>query len=391
MNNNTNQAITSQVTKSFGSFTDFVDNYKSSQPAEASAKLTSCLICGAELKLSQIEVLKHFQSEHAFNVFDLGLTLDELELIHALQLNNHVGLCEGVHLRRRCFIRIPPPLLNPMPELNLSLTRVDLIEKEIRLLSEIYKEQIVEKQIVSWLNSEQFLRRNFNYNSYVCIICNQTKASILEGHYNVKRAAGALSALNASNGAASQQPGEAAPNRLQYFTEEMKTVVLTNHILSHFNEYCYRCMSCKISWPDRTQLLKHTQECPNSQVVRTKTKYKLKANCRLQLKFYLQTYLDYWEHEKCLETKNIEPLAPVAAKDSARKLECRVYLKDIVLSQRLLLEASSRYNLSAINLDEGKRLVLKEAAAAAEEQQQQQAKVDVSMKDEAEQEVACAN
>ena len=385
LNNQTGTTNTNQVTKSFSSFTDFVNNFKSLEPAEASFKLTSCLICGAELKFTHIDVLKHFQSEHEFNIFDLGLKLDELEVIHALQLNNHVSLCEGVHLRRRCLIKIPPPLINPMPELNLSITKVDLIEKEIRLLNEIYKEQIVEKQIVSWLNSEQFLRRNFNYNSYVCIICNQTKSSILETHYNIKKSAG-LSSINAlalnNNNGTSTQSAETTANRLQYFTEEMKTVVLTNHILSHFNEYCYRCMSCKISWPDRTQLLKHTQECPNSQVVRTKTKYKLKANCRLQLKFYLQTYLDYWEHEKCLETKNIEPLAPVATKDSGRKLECRVFLKDIILSKNLLLEASSRYNLSAINLDEGKKLVLKE--------EEEETKVDVSMKDEAEQEVACA-
>jgi hypothetical protein len=56
-----------------------------------------------------------------------------------------------------------------------------------------------------------------------------------------------------------QQKSPSAPmassvmaNRLQYYTDEMKTVVLTNHVLSHFNEYCFRCMSCKISWPDRT-------------------------------------------------------------------------------------------------------------------------------------------
>ena len=130
----------------------------------------------------------------------------------------------------------------------------------------------------------------------------------------------------------------------------MKTVVLTNHVLSHFNEYCYRCMSCKISWPDRTQLLKHSQECPNSQVVRTKTKYKLKANCRLQLKFYLQTFSDYWLYEKVLEQKQVEQL----------KSNCKVYLNDIIINKDLLLDASGRYNLNLINYDDGRQMVLKD-------------------------------
>jgi hypothetical protein len=148
----------------------------------------------------------------------------------------------------------------------------------------------------------------------------------------------------------------------------MKTVVLTNHVLSHFNEYCYRCMSCKISWPDRTQLLKHAQECSNSQVVRTKTKYKLKANCRLQLKFYLQTYIDYWMYEKCLEMKSVEQLASlnsasaatVAAQPEQKLLDCRVFLNDVILNRSLLLETSSRHQLDSVSLDEGRRMVLKD-------------------------------
>ena len=197
-------------------------------------------------------------------------------------------------------------------------TKVDLLDKELKLLSEIYREQIVEKQIVSWLNSEQFIRRNFNYNSHICIICNCTKTHILESHY-IKQQSQQQKTVNTTPpttpncptaAAAQSQSVAAVNNRLQYYTDEMKTVVLTNHVLSHFNEYCFRCMSCKISWPDRTQLLKHAQECSNSQVVRTKTKYKLKANCRLQLRFYLQSYMDYWLHEKCLETKNVVSMAP---------------------------------------------------------------------------------
>jgi hypothetical protein len=135
--------------------------------------------------------------------------------------------------------------------------------------------------------------------------------------------------------------------RNQYYSDEMKTVVLTNHVLSHFNEYCFRCMSCKISWPDRTQLLKHSQECPNSQVVRTKTKYKLKANCRSQLKFYLQTYIDYWEYEKLQETRSLN------------KSNLKIYLNDIVLNKTLLVNTSGRFNLNSINLD-SKQILLKD-------------------------------
>lgn len=118
----------------------------------------------------------------------------------------------------------------------------------------------------------------------------------------------------------------------------MKTVVLTNHVLSHFNEYCYRCMSCKISWPDRTQLLKHSQECPNSQVVRTKTKYKLKANLRLQLKFYLLSLIEYWTQEK--ERDMVTTSAP------------KCFLKDMFASKRLLLNTASRYGLTKIHTED---------------------------------------
>ncbi len=137
----------------------------------------------------------------------------------------------------------------------------------------------------------------------------------------------------------------------------MKTVVLTNHVLGHFNEYCFRCMSCKISWPDRTQLLKHAQECSNSQVVRTKTKYKLKANCRLQLRFYLQSYIDYWTHEKCLETNSLKPLTTTSI-TMEKDLQCRIMLKDILLNKKLLLDVSNRFNLNSISLSDEKKLVI---------------------------------
>jgi hypothetical protein len=264
-------------------------------------------------------------------------------------------MSESVRVKKRCFIKVPPALINPMVAQHQPVepvTKIDLINKELNLLNEIHREQIIEKQIVSWLNSEQFLRRNFNYQSYQCIICNLTKNQILESHYLNKQVNTTSSAATASSSTNSSNTNESvATTRIQFYSEEMKTVVLTNHVLSHFNEYCYRCMSCKISWPDRTQLLKHSQECPNSQVVRTKTKYKLKANCRLQLKFYLQTYLDYWQHEKMLETRSLSCIE--------NKLNFKIYLNDIIINKNLLMDASGRFNLNSINLD-GKQILLKD-------------------------------
>ncbi len=73
--------------------------------------------------------------------------------------------------------------------------------------------------------------------------CQCEQLRILESHFTFKKGTAITTIIQ-----------DAA--RLGHFTDEMKTVVLTNHVLGHFNEYCYRCMSCKISWPDRTQLLK---------------------------------------------------------------------------------------------------------------------------------------
>jgi len=307
-------------------------------------------------------MLKHFQSEHELNLFDLKLTQQDLELIHVLQANNLVLLSQSVRVKKRCFIKIPPSLINPLVNAASQVTKLDLIDKELKLLNEIYKEQIVEKQIVSWLNSEQFLRRNFNYNSYVCIICNATKNHILETHYLNKQTMPSNLPSSGADSTQSSHTQQSSTNRNQFYSDEMKTVVLTNHVLSHFNEYCYRCMSCKISWPDRTQLLKHSQECPNSQVVRTKTKYKLKANCRLQLKFYLQSYIDYWQHEKMLEQKldlSISTNTTTNNNNNNKKLNCKVYLNDIIINKNLLLNASGRFNVNTINL-EGKQMLLKD-------------------------------
>ena len=257
-------------------------------------------------------------------------------------------------------------------------SKIELIDKELKLLGEIYREQIVEKQIVSWLNSEQFIRRNFNYNSFVCVICNCTKTNILESHY-LKQSGTTKSNVNTN--ASNASTTNSTNNRMQFYTDEMKTVVLTNHVLGHFNEYCFRCMSCKISWPDRTQLLKHAQECSNSQVVRTKTKYKLKANCRLQLRFYLQSYIDYWTHEKCLDTNSLKPLATTTT--MAKDLECRIMLKDILLNKKLLLDVSNRFHLNAISLSDEKKLVIaneeEEAAVVVAGTVDEEKNNDVSM------------
>jgi len=268
-------------------------------------------------------------------------------------------MSQSVRVRKRCFIKVPPALINPLAGGGGVVTKIDLINKELNLLNEIHREQIIEKQIVSWLNSEQFLRRNFNYNAYQCIICNQTKTQILESHYlNNNNNNNNSKTTNESNTAVVVVSTNRSSSNQFHYSDEMKTVVLTNHVLSHFNEYCYRCMSCKISWPDRTQLLKHAQECPNSQVVRTKTKYKLKANCRLQLKFYLQTYLDYWMHEKMLETHSLNSGGGLGGDEN--KLNFKIYLNDIILNKSLLMNASGRFNLNSINLDDGKQMLLKD-------------------------------
>lgn len=95
----------------------------------------------------------------------------------------------GVELRKHPYIRLPPVLVNPLASeqnLNSVITRNYLLDREIKCLNEIYKEQVVEKQIVSWLNTEQFFRRWFNYSSNVCVICSASKMSILDAHYSAK-------------------------------------------------------------------------------------------------------------------------------------------------------------------------------------------------------------
>lgn len=116
-----------------------------------------------------------------------AFNLWQLECLNALQLNNMCQLSLGVHLRKHPYIRLPPILVNPLAaDTYLNITRNHLLEREIKFLNEIFKEQIVEKQIVSWLNTEQFFRRWFNYSSYVCVVCSASKMSILDAHYSAK-------------------------------------------------------------------------------------------------------------------------------------------------------------------------------------------------------------
>ncbi len=111
-----------QLVKQFESFTDFLSNFKEISSTHGgtadSIKLIPCLICGTELRFTLIDMLKHYQSEHEFNIM-LNLkpyvTLDDLEILHTLYINNYVLVCQGVHLRRRCFIRVPPLLTVTSP------------------------------------------------------------------------------------------------------------------------------------------------------------------------------------------------------------------------------------------------------------------------------------
>ncbi len=56
-----------------------------------------------------------------------------------------------------------------------------------------------------------------------------------------------------------------------------------------------------------------------------------------------------------METKSIEQ-----SDEQRNKLNCKVFLKDIMLNKKLLLDTSSRCNLNKINLSDEKRIVLVE-------------------------------
>ena len=397
-----------QTTHTYATFSELLANFKRKKkseddeqsttptpsPATSGVRLVGCLICGNEIRCTYTDALKHYQSEHHMNIFELmGGSLDDLELANILQLNGRVHITQGCVLRRACLLRVPPPLVVPPRDASSTttvITRAHLIEKELRVLADIYREQIVDKQIVSWLNSEQFMRRHYDYASYACIICNASKLAILDAHYTSSSASSSSQSkqqqtIGKSTDSSSSSSAVAIAARIQHYSDEMKTVVLTNHVLGHFNEYCYRCMSCKISWPDRTQLLKHAQECSNSQVVRTKTKYKLKANCRAQLKFYLHSYLDYWTHELSVERNNADLLLvnktttqqqqqQQQQQPQQQRLDCKVFISDIARDPKLLLDTTTRHNIASVDMSEAAQ----NAAMQAHQQQQQQLVIEAT-------------
>lgn len=77
--------------------------------------------------------------------------------------------------------------------------------------------------------------------------------------------------------------------------------------------------------------------------MRTKTKYKLKANCRLQLKFYLHSLIDYWTQEKD-KIKNDE--ANVQLLPSNGGLKC--FIIDIFKNKRLFLETMGKNEVNEV-------------------------------------------
>ncbi len=57
---------------------------------EDKSQLTGCLICGCELKLSELELAKHYSGAHELNILELGLNVGDLELVQTLQLAKEV-------------------------------------------------------------------------------------------------------------------------------------------------------------------------------------------------------------------------------------------------------------------------------------------------------------
>ncbi len=142
---------------------------------------------------------------------------------------------------------------------------------------------------------------------------------------------------------------------LIYYDNDETVLLVTNHTLQHFNEYCNRCIACKISWSDRTQLVRHSHECPNSQIVRTKTKSNLKANYRLYLKFNLLSYTNYWRNEFDRYSTFINPTTATNGDDEKNKKlnRLKIHLNYLFLNDKnFLLLQSSNYNLVKINLDD---------------------------------------
>ena len=340
---------------------------KQQQP-QLTTQLT-CFICANEIKPSSPSLLasvfeQHLLSEHS--VIDSQSEFNEvtLQFIQILQSLNYIQVYQYVKKSKKLMFNDYYLYLN-----DLKINTKELKSNEMDKLNEIYQQQIVDKSILSWLNIDQLVIRNFNINTYNCSICGMNKEKILKSYSpNISCTSTASSTSSGLN------PNLTCTSLLCSDNDET-ILIVTNHILQHFNEYCYRCIACKISWPDRTQLVRHSHECPNSQVVRTKTKYKLKANFRLYLQFNLLSYINYWNNEferystlfNNNTSQNGDSSNEITAtttvteenddeNDKIKKLKInksKIFLNDLFLNEKnFLLLQSSNYNLNKINLDD---------------------------------------
>ncbi len=294
----------------------------------------NCFICSAELK-THMDFNEHFIQDHGINLNDCELNSElSLQMMTYLQTFNLIDIYEYIRPRSGHYNRA---------SLAAATTSVDT---ELVKLGDLYKQHVNDKSILNWLNLDQFLVRNFNYQSYMCSICASSRETIIK-HLPGQQ----------------QQPQQphmgVNMHCISALSLEPDDIILciANHILQHFNEYCYRCIACKISWPDRTQLVKHSLECQNSQVVRTKTKYKLKAQSRVYLQFNLLTMKTYWHNElnSIDRNKYDNPLA-------CTHKQPYVYLNDLMVNSRVLLNESVNSNLTKIYVDESKTIVLENVA-----------------------------
>lgn len=325
--------------KLFTNFYDFYLFYKNKHLAKLksltpnkSQLFVNCFICSNEIKFNSFK--DHLHKDHSLSEFDTNFINEfELQLIQLMQTINLVQIYENI---RMPISRIPSSLRIASNE---SLTKFHFdISNEIKKLKEIYEQQIVEKVILSWINIDQLICRHLNFVQSICSICGMSKEKIVKAY-----------------------------SPLLHDDTNQVWLILANHILSHFNEYCYRCIACKISWPDRTQLLKHAQECPNSQVVRTKTKYKLKANARCFLQFNLLTLIDYWKNELDRLDDILKRNHYYQTLNLNNMPSCKVYVQDLFSkNNRVLLLESSKHNLQAICLNDGKKIILEDDTAQLE-------------------------
>jgi hypothetical protein len=290
----------------------------------------NCFICSTELK-AHLNLNEHFLTEHMVDLNDCQLNSElGIQMINYLQNFNLIEIYEYVKPKNISYNRLA--LKDNVPG----------VEAELAKLTDIYKQHVNDKSILNWLNLDQLLIRDFNYSSYACSICSMSREMIIKHLPHAQQ----------------QQPRQSQigvnMHCVSTLSLEADDIVLciANHILQHFNEYCYRCIACKISWPDRTQLVKHSLECQNSQVVRTKTKYKLKAQARVFLQFNLLTMKYFWLNELNLIQNDYQMENVCPSKSSY------VYLNDVLLNNNLLLNESVNSNLKKIYLDDEKAIIL---------------------------------